>query len=144
MARVLHIHSGLFGGGIETFIHTVVRELAPDFESSLFTLARSVVYYGPDVPVIEATEPMDSYGRRFSQLRRHIASWKPDIIHMHFGDATMFGMLTAPVSLFDGAVRARLRRLLRRGDKQLTDAEICGLRDGWRGRAPDQFWLAGK
>lgn len=96
--RVLHVHSGMGGGGTETFIATMAVALQDSCESSLFSLSAGRAYEGPHLPRQDAEHASIGVGAIFRRLLRHVRQWQPDIIHAHFTDAVRYGALVKALS----------------------------------------------
>lgn len=89
--RVLHIHSGMGGGGIETFIATMASALEQSCDSHLFSLAAAKPYEGPRLPVQDTERAAVGVGTVALRLLQHVRAWRPDLIHAHYPDAARFG-----------------------------------------------------
>ncbi len=89
--RVLHVHSGMCGGGIETFIATMASALEQSCDSHLFSLAAARAYEGPRLPTQDTERAEVGVAGILLRLLRHVRAWRPDIIHAHFPDAARYG-----------------------------------------------------
>lgn len=96
--RVLHVHSGMCGGGIETFIATMADALASEWDSHLFSLVAARAYEGPQLPVQDAERVNVGVAGIGIRLLRHVRAWRPDIIHAHFPDAARYGAVVRAVA----------------------------------------------
>ena len=99
--RVLHV-VGYWGiGGIETFVMLMVGRLRPSHDMCVFSGYTGRIYspderdrHGHDA---EQTE-RGAIASRLAGLARRIRKWRPDVIHMHGGGATLFGGVAAAMA----------------------------------------------
>lgn len=92
--RVLHVHGGMGGGGVETFIQTMGFALQHSCASSLFSLGPACSYEGPCLPTRDADRSRVGIPIRLMRFLNHVRRWQPDVIHAHYGaDAIGYGAL---------------------------------------------------
>ncbi len=88
--RVLHMHSGMVGGGIETFIAEMSQALHPQCVSHLFSLSTGAIYEGPELPTGEDNTRASSFTASMRRLARHVRAWRPHVLHAHWPDAMRY------------------------------------------------------
>lgn len=80
--RVLHI-CGLYGGGIETIVQLLCRELANAFDFAVFSAGTGRSYPAGTFPRDETGVRPAGALQLLVSLNRLVRSWRPDVVHCH-------------------------------------------------------------
>ncbi len=135
--RILHIHSGMTGGGIETFIVSMASALQDVCDSHLFSLAAAKAYEGPELPTFDEQRETPSVPTVLRRLSRYAAGWRPDIVHVHYPDAEIYGAVLKALSgwrvrlvihwhgMGTAASRTPVGALLARNTHRMADAMVA-------------------
>jgi glycosyltransferase involved in cell wall biosynthesis len=151
--RVLFVNSGLRFGGTETQLVAIIREMKRrEHEPGVFLLTpdapRAAEITALDVPLIVDRKRSRLDLGLLARLRRHIRTWRPDVVHGFLFDGNLYARLAAvgcgvPVLNSERSHDYRLNRsqwLIHRATRWMADGVVANTHAG-RAFAAELFKL---
>lgn len=93
--RVLHVIRHLGVGGMETFVLTMRRALQTSCDMQVFSLFAGRAYTVEELDNCQDDGVPPSPFPTMRRLARHMRQWRPDVIHMHADDGTLYASVAA-------------------------------------------------